>query len=230
MGIRAIGILLLSSAVCLAEVVFEATTIDLKAEAGQNVIQGEFQFKVIGNGVGIQKVDAPCSCLAVTISDGSLTAEAKREWKPGETGKVSAKFSIGNLRGVVEKEIFLTIKGQEKKIRLVCKLHVPELFKIEPTSHVWPTGAKLTEKVFKVKVNHDKPIRIVEHSGQDDNFPYKVVTIRDGWEYEIRVKPKSTSAPRMGRISLLTDCSIKRHKRHQVYTLVKAKKKQVKAE
>ncbi|MDB4577381.1 hypothetical protein N9115_01805, partial [bacterium] len=148
----------------------------------------------------------------------------KLRWGVGEGGRIFGKFKMGNFKGTIDKAIVLKLKGEDP-IQLVVRVTIPVLFEIQPSTLSWDLGEVAAEKVFKIKVNHSKPIKILENSGTSKLFPYEVKKIKEGWEYEIRVKPTSTETPGMGMIRLKTDCEIKRHERHQVFAVVKRKRK-----
>ena len=209
--------------VASAKMVFETQLVEIKAKPDVSIVTAEFPFKIEGEVAEIIEFDAPCTCLTAKIP---LKADRspKLRWEVGENGKILGNFKMWNFKGTVDKAIVLKMKG-EKPIQLVVRVTIPILFDIQPSTLMWELGEKSSEKVFKVKVNYDKPIKILENSGTSEMFPYEVKTIKEGWEYEIRVKPTSTETPGMGMIRLKTDCSIKRHERHQVFAVVKRKRK-----
>ncbi|MDB4370197.1 hypothetical protein N9Z23_02790, partial [Akkermansiaceae bacterium] len=72
--------------------------------------------------------------------------------------------------------------------------------------------------------DHAKPIKIISDMGNNDKvFPYELKTIKEGWEYELRIKPTSTENSGMGMISLRTDSSFPRFKRKILYAVIRPK-------
>ena len=208
-----------------AEMIFKTKLIEITADPDAKVVTAEFPFEVKGaEGAQILSYDAPCSCLTAKVFPLKSDRSTKLKWSEGEAGKIIGRFEMGNFKGTVDKAILINIKGQEEKVQLVVRVHIPVLFQIEPSTHKWELNGPASPKVFKIKVNHAEPIHILKHMGQMEDFPYELKTIKDGWEYEVTVTPKSTVTPGMGRLAFFTDCPIQRHKRHQVFTVVRAKR------
>ncbi|MEJ6634476.1 MAG: hypothetical protein QNL77_02065 [Akkermansiaceae bacterium] len=214
----------LLTALASAEMVFETKLVEITAKSDVEVVTAEFPFKIEGDVSEIIEYDAPCTCLTARIEPLKADRATKLRWEVGEGGRIFGKFKMGNFKGTIDKAIVLKLKGEDP-IQLVVRVTIPVLFEIQPSTLSWDLGEVTAEKVFKIKVNHSKPIKILENSGTSKLFPYEVKKIKEGWEYEIRVKPTSTETPGMGMIRLKTDCEIKRHERHQVFAVVKRKRK-----
>ena len=207
------------------EMVFKTKLVEINAAADAKVVTAEFPFEIQGaEGAEIVSYDAPCSCLTAKVFPLMPDRSAKLKWTEGETGKIIGRFEMGNFKGTVDKAILLNMKGMEEKIQLVVRVNIPVLFQIEPTTHKWELNGAAEPKIFKIKVNHADPIHILKLTGQMEEFPYELKTIKKGWEYAVTVRPASTATPAMGRLAFHTDCPIKRHIRHQVFTVVRAKR------
>lgn len=208
-----------------AEMVFKTKLVEITAKPDVTEITAEFPFEIKGSVAEIIEYDAPCTCLTARVEPLNVDRSTKLRWDIGESGKIFGRFKMGNFKGTVDKAIVLKMKGVDKPIQLVVRVKIPILFEIQPSTLKWKIGETPSEKTFKIKVNHDKPIKLIGDSGTSSNFPYEVKTIKEGWEYEIKVKPSSTKTPGMGMIRLKTDCLIKRHERHQVFVVVKKERK-----
>ncbi|MDA7889688.1 hypothetical protein N9A78_00575 [Akkermansiaceae bacterium] len=208
-----------------AEMVFKTKLVEITAKPDVTEITVEFPFEIMGSAAEIIEYEAPCTCLTARVEPLNPDRSTKLRWDIGENGRIFGRFKMGNFKGTVDKAIVLKMKGVDKPIQLVVRVTIPILFEIQPSTLKWEIGETPTEKTFKIKVNHDQPIKLIENSGTSGNFPYEVKTIREGWEYEIKVKPSSTEKPGMGMIRLKTDCAIKRHERHQVFVVVKKERK-----
>jgi len=207
-----------------AEMVFETKLVEINAGPDVDVVTAEFPFEIKGEVSEIIEYDAPCSCLSARIEPLRADRSTQLRWEVGETGRVTSRFKMGNFKGTVDKAIVLKMKGREKPIQLVVRVTIPILFEIQPSTLMWELGGQAREQIFKIRVRHDRPLKILESSGTTENFPFEVRTIKEGWEYELRVTPKSTASPSMGMIRLKTDSELKRHQRHQVFVVVKKKR------
>ena len=170
----------------------------------------------------IAKYDSACSCLSAKVKGSKLV------YKPGEKGEIRVQFAIGAFSGIVEKTVLLwTTDDPDDKPSTVMtvQLTIPVLVELTPMTLLWNQDEEAKAKTIKLKVNHDKPIRIVEHSGSNKDFPYELKTIRDGWEYELVVTPESTEQPGFGMIKITTDSPIPRYKRQQAFVCVKTAKR-----
>ena len=170
----------------------------------------------------IARYDSACSCLSAKVKGSKLV------YKPGEKGEIRVDFALGTFSGKVEKTVLLWTTddpADAPSTVMTVELTIPVLFEVSPMTLLWDQGAEAKPQTIKIKVNHDKPIRIVNHSGSNKDFPYKLKTIREGWEYELVVTPTSTGTPGFGMIKLTTDSSIPRYKRQQAFVCIKRPKK-----
>ncbi|MEN8773088.1 MAG: hypothetical protein ABF379_14695 [Akkermansiaceae bacterium] len=205
-----------------AEMVFEKKTIEVHVKPGQNLAMGLFPFEIVGEGETIVKADVFCTCLTPQIPLGP-DRTAKLDWKVGEKGVIKGRFETKQFLGTVEKAIEITLAGGNK-VTLNFRVIIPELIKLEPATLKWNKGEAADERVVKITVDHDKPIKIVSDMGNNDKvFPYTLKTIKEGWEYELRIKPTSTETSGMGMISLRTDSTFPRFKRKVLYAVVRPK-------
>lgn len=204
--------------VCPAQLVFEESLKELTVTPDTETASVEFPFTVGPKGAEIVNFDAPCTCLQAKISDNG-----KLVWKPGEKGVVKGLFSMGNLKGKTDKMIVLRMKSPTAPlVKLTLRLDIPELLKIEPAPTLfWNQGGKADSKTFKLTVQHDEPIHIVETSGTNENFGFELKTLRKGWEYELVVTPQSVVNRAFGLIRIRTDSKFEKHQRYQCFVVVR---------
>ena len=212
-------VLSIGTSVLPAQLVFEKTLIELHLGPDAEKASADFTFKVTGDReVEIAEYEAPCSCLEAKISDGG-----KLRWKPGETGTVKGLFSMGNFTGTVDKMIVLRMKGEvTPSVKLTVRLHIPELLKITPAKSLfWEQGGKGASQTFMIKVANDEPVKIVDVSGTNDQFGIELKAVKDGWEYEIEVTPKTVAERAFGLIRIRTDSKYVKHQRYQCFVVVR---------
>ncbi|MCP5536939.1 MAG: DUF1573 domain-containing protein [Akkermansiaceae bacterium] len=202
-----------------AGLTFEKTRIEITAapDAKQVTVPYTFENKT-DRTITIARYDSACSCLSAKVKGGKL------EYKPGEKGELKVDFALGSFSGLVEKTVLLWTAedGEETPSSvLTVALTIPVLFEVTPKTVFWDQNGGKQAKVVKLKVNNSQPIRILNHSGTNDNFSYELKTIRDGWEYELVVSPKDVSLPAFGMIKLSTDSSIPRYQRQMAFVCIK---------
>ena len=202
------------------ELVFEKKLLEVRVLPDTDRLSVEFKFKVKGeHPVTITEYEAACSCLSAEISDGG-----KLTWQPGEKGVVKGNFKLGTFKGTIEKEIVLRILGQAHPERLKVRLHIPELFVIDPPTLFWDLNGDPKAQAFKVLVKHDRPIRIIDVAATNEQFDYELTTIKDGWEYQIEVTPKNVTTRAFGLLRIRNDCVFKKHRSAQAFMVVRTSK------
>ena len=200
------------------QMVFEKSLIEMTAEPDQEEITVEFRFTVKGDKeVEIGEYDAPCTCLEARISDNGRLV-----WQPGESGTVQGVFKTGNFMGSVDKMIVLRMNGEtEPSVKLTVRMHIPVLLEIEPKTLFWNQKDAVKSQSFKLTVNGDEPLQILELSGTNENFVEELKTIKEGREYEIVVTPKSLEERAFGLLRIKTDSKHVKHQRYQAFMAIR---------
>lgn len=168
--------------------------------------------------ITIARYDSACSCLSAQVKGGKLV------YKPGEKGEMKVDFELKNFSGLVEKTVLLWTTDDPENAPssvLTVAITIPKLFEVSPLTIFWEQNGTMETKVFKLKVNHDQPIRILNDASTNNNFAYTIKTIRAGWEYELAVTPKDVSTPAFGMIKLTTDSPIPRYQRQMAFVCVR---------
>ena len=201
------------------QLAFKNKLVERRVAPDTDTLSVEFPFEVRGDRpVTIQEYEAACSCLSAEISEGKLT------WMPGEKGVVKGNFKLGTIKGKIEKEIVLRIKGEPSPIRLKAKLDIPNLFVIEPPTLFWTLNGDAKPQTFHIQVKHRKPIKVTEIAATNEQFAYELKTIKDGWEYEVEVTPKSVAARAFGLLRIRNDCEFQKHQSAQAFMVVRTPK------
>lgn len=193
--------------------------VTVKPDAKRVSIPFEFENKTKKT-ITIARYDSACSCLSARVAE----PEGKMTYKPGEKGKIVVDFELGSFSGKVEKTVMLWTKDdpvQKPSTILTSAITIPVLFEVSPRTLYWDHKGNKEPQTIKLKVTGDQPIRILSNQGTNQNFPYKLITIRDGWEYEIVVTPQSVESMGMGLIKLTTDAAISRYQRQQAFVCVR---------
>ncbi len=215
----AILILLMAAGPARAELVFPELLKEAHAPPDARTVTVDFPFSNKGDKpVVIKKYDAACSCIGAQIKGGKLT------YAPGEKGLIRTTFGLGNFSGVIDKSLQLWVDGDAKdkpSFTLTVRVHIPELVKIEPKTLKWSVGEAPTPKSITIKMDFEKPIKILAVSGSNENFTQKLETVRDGEEYRLTVTPADTSTPGIGVLRTETDCPIARHRIRQAFLIVR---------
>jgi hypothetical protein len=196
---------------------FVKRLVEIEAPPDGDVVEAEFPFVVGPKPAVIAEYDAPCTCLEAQISDGG-----RLEWKAGEKGTVKGIFKLGTFKGAVDKMIVLRMKGETvPSVQLTVRVTIPELVQVEPRTLFWTQGGSGEAQSFRITMNGEKPIHIVESSGTNDQFPFKLKTLEEGRRYELEVTPTTVETRAFGLIKLGTDSEYTRHQRYQCFVVIR---------
>lgn len=202
---------------------FDAMLKEASIPAEENTVTTDYAFEnKSGAAVRIRKYDAACSCMKVTVQGGKL------EYQPGEKGVIRTVFDMGNFSGVVDKQVMLYLDDdpdEKPSVVLTTRVHIPVLVSPDPKTVKWILGEPAAEKVIRITMNHDKPIHIVRVSGTLDGIAHEIRTVKEGFLYDLALKPVDTSKPALAVFRIETDCSIEKHRNQQVFAVIRKEMK-----
>lgn len=223
-----IALLLAFSAIAEASLEFEARVQELNVEADSNIVEVLFPFENTGdNRVIITEYDAPCACMSAVLKGGRKLKGGKVGFLPGDSGVIKGKFELGNLKGSVTKKIVINTKdeaGATDSISLESTFHIPYLIAAFPSALSWRVGDALEPKEIRLLVDHDEPIEIVKVSSSTDQIEYQLETVKPGFEYSLKVTPKTTQEFLFAAIRIKTDSDNPRYQALSTFITVKPQK------
>jgi hypothetical protein len=163
--------------------------------------------------VKILSVETSCTCMQFSVIERAI--------KGGETGRVHCVFHVPNALGSVRKTVILKTDdaGQPEKI-VPVRVEVPGALHFEPARLTWKTGAPAEEAVSHITVAGGAPLKVTSVECSRDLFTWSLKTIREGWEYELVVKPRSTEQPAMGMFLLHSDSEVPRQKVQSAFAVI----------
>ncbi|MFV1994803.1 MAG: DUF1573 domain-containing protein [Verrucomicrobiales bacterium] len=214
-GIAA-ALVLGAAPIARAALEFEQTSLERKADLSQERLEVEYPFTNTGsNPVTIVKIDSSCGCLKATTE--------KNVYAPGESGVLSAAFSVGASSGVFDKSISVTTTSgkEESKQVLELRVHVPALMLVTPKVLSWKAGEAPVPKKYYLEVKREKPVHVIRAFASRDGYECEVVVVEEGKKYYVVLTPPSTEAPLMGVVRIETDCEISKLRRQLVFFSVK---------
>ena len=179
-------------------------------------VEARFPFKNTGpQTVTISNVISSCTdCTTMEL--------AKKAYAPGESGEVVAVFRFGERVGVHEKT--LTVQSddpKEPKAELKFKVNIPEILKATPGFVFWLRDGEKIPKVIKLQVVYKEPVHIEWVRSGHPRLLAQLETIRDGWEYALKITPTDTNRPIQGQVRVETDFAVERLRSLYVHAHVK---------
>ncbi len=171
-----------------AELKWDSQKLELSPSAIDASADAKFGFVNAGTmPVTIEAVQSSCGCM--------VPALAKKTYAPGERGEISARFNIGDRRGVQNKTIRVGVQGERDPTLLTLVVNIPDPVRITPAILAWERGEPSTPKTITVQAQPNQPVRVLKVTATHPNMDARVETIKESAEYRITVTPKSTDTP-----------------------------------
>jgi len=168
----------------------EVTTVPFQKE--QDVV---FEFTNRGpKAVAIHALETNCSCL-LAQSDQKLYA-------PGASGKITAKFTVGDRSGLYERIITVVSDESDSPVRLSLKLEVPDVASVSPRSVLWLRNDAPAEKSVDLTASGDLEIVFGRAEPTSDAYIVRLETIEAGRHYRLHIKPRATDQPASAAIRI----------------------------
>jgi len=189
-----------------AELSLDVPAIELKPKPENEEVETTFKFRNKGDKtVKILGLESACSCLSATLD--------KAEYQPGEVGTGHASFKVSTFVGKHEK--FVTANTDDPKQpdwQVNFILDVPAIVDIKPKNLQWWIGDAPVQKACQVKFVGNEPMKIVKITPTRENVEFDWKEIKEGREYLITVKPKSTQDTTMGALKIETNSTIAKYR------------------
>src|ERR1700730_13998671 len=179
------------------------------------VIVAKFRFTNVGTtSLKITDMQPSCGCTTAFLE--------KKEYAPGESGEIEARFKPGSRVGRQEK--WITVKTDwvaPQPTILRFAFNIPEAITIQPELVLWRVGDQLKAKTVRIEVPDEIPAKVI--SVQADNAAVKLELreIRPGKELEVKVTPTTTSQPGSAILLIRTDYPPENPRTHYAYARVK---------
>ncbi len=189
-----------------AELALDVPAIEVKPKPEDEEVETTFTFRNKGDKpVKILGLESACSCLSAELD--------KAEYQPGETGTGRASFKVSTFVGRHEKHIMVSTddpKQAEWQVDFI--LDVPAVVDIKPKQLQWFIGDEPTQKSCLVQFTGDEPTKIIKITPTRENVEFDWKEVKEGREYLITVKPKSTQDVTMGALKIETSSSIAKYR------------------
>ncbi|OYW72965.1 MAG: hypothetical protein B7Z37_23460 [Verrucomicrobia bacterium 12-59-8] len=189
-----------------AELSLDVPAIELKPKPEDEEVETTFKFRNKGDKtVKILGLESACSCLSAELD--------KAEYKPGEVGTGHASFKVSTFVGRHEK--FVTVNTDDPKQpdwQINFILDVPAVVDIKPKNLQWWIGDEPTPKSCLVQFTGEEPVKIIKITPTRENVEFDWKEIKEGREYLITVKPKTTQDTTMGALKIETNSRIAKYR------------------
>ncbi len=187
--LRAGALLPLAITVLQAELVWEATTRETRAEFGQEEIAVTFPFRNAGSApVTIASIDVSCGCTVPSLE--------QRTYTPGERGELTVLYRPDGQTGLQSKTVTVKTESQpDRPVTLTLKVDVPRLFDIAPRLVTWPLGGDPAEKLVAIKLHRHPQTTVRIANAEIDTLDVALRPGKTSGEYVLALRPRSTAKP-----------------------------------
>lgn len=179
------------------------------------VMVAKFRFTNIGTtSLKITDIRPSCGCTTAWLE--------KKEYAPGESGEIEAKFKFDGRLGHQQKWIVVTtdwVPPQPTILRMT--VNIPETITIQPALVMWRVGDQLKPKTVRIAVPNEIPAKVVSVQADNALIKLELREIRPGKELEVQVTPTTTSQPGSATLLIRTDFPPENPATHYAYARVK---------
>lgn len=197
-----------------ADLVWSEKDISLKAAPDRDTVEARYHFTNAGNApVEIQQIESSCGCTTAELD--------KRNYAPGESGEIVAKFTIGSRLGVQTKTIAVKVRGVEEPVTLKLVIDIPEVLRIRPTFVYWVQGETPKSRTMTIDVQPDSPVEKLTVSCSNPAMSPALKEITKGLRYELTVTPARTDKVMFSALTLNCEYAKGVTKSFRAYATVK---------
>jgi Protein of unknown function (DUF1573) len=215
MHFRTSLILLLLAAPTFAQLRWEKPTQSFERSPGDPAVEATYAFKNVGAApVTISKLRSSCGCTAAKLE--------QRTYAPGESGAITAKFTLGDRRGL--QVVGVTVTTDDKSAeptQLILRVNIADPLKVEPALVWWRVGAAAEPKVVQLTAESTRPVRVKSVTSTNPRITAKLNTSAAGQRYSLTVAPQDTTSKEVAEIRVQTDFPPDAPRSYLIYARVK---------
>ena len=196
-----IGILWCCAAIAArAELKWDTTTIARTVHPVQVEDRVEFHFTNTGtNSVEILSLKSTCGCLKPSMSTNRIEA--------GASGDVAVLFDFRDKMGPQRKGIAVRSSDNPKQPTILyVEANIPEVFTISAKRQEWTLTGNREPQSCQLVNRLKEPVRLISVSSSSDKFIAELKTIREGFEYDVLVRPVDVVVSSLAVITVQTEC------------------------
>lgn len=147
-----------------------------------------FPFKNTSGSVSTLKdIATNCDCVTATLDRSS--------YAPGQTGKLTAVFAVGERYGRYERTITVTTSDTAEPAKLTVLIDSPEIVVPTPRTVDWVIGSAGKPQTVDLVVEPGVRMVFAEHFAINDSFLVTLEEVEAGRRYRLRISPRSTALP-----------------------------------
>lgn len=184
---RCFAILLLAASLLQADLVWDETVREKRADFGEEEIRFAFAFRNGGTEpVTIDAIEVSCGCTATSLE--------KDTYAPGERGTLEVVYRPDGQTGAQTKTVTVRTLGQPgRPATLTLKVDVPRLFDIHPRLVTWQFDDEPVEKTVSIKLHRNPGTSVSVVDPDDESLVVALHPGKGTGEHILLLRPKSTA-------------------------------------
>jgi uncharacterized cupredoxin-like copper-binding protein len=182
----AAGAFLAVAASAQAQLTWDKTEAKLAPKPGDKEAVATFRYENKGTTpVRITNVKSTCGCTVPELK--------KKDVAPGESGELTATFTIGGRTGMQQKVVSVqTDHPEQPMVNLVLSANIQQALTLQPTFIFWEQGQPAKAKQITVKTADGVNVSKLNVASSSPDFTVKTERQKSG-EWVINVQPVDTS-------------------------------------
>ena len=126
--------------------------------------------------------------------------------RSGESGEIEAKFSFGGRTGRQVNTINVTTSAAPQQPTILrLRVNIEESVKIEPQLVFWRVGEQPNSKTVHIAMADGTWVKVVSVRSDNPAFKVKLIELKPGKKYEIRVAPSKVTQSTGAILVIQTD-------------------------
>jgi len=183
-----LGLLLAVQGVAHGTLTWDTKSADLHPTLADKEAIAHYKYKNTGDKpVKISSVRASCGCTTAALAKDTVA--------PGESGEITATFTIGNRIGTQKKTITVVTDDQPEPTLLTLNATIPQLLEVQPTFLFWSVNDTLEPKTISVVVGKDFPVKKLNVTSTDKSIKTEVGPGASDKAFKITVTPTESGRP-----------------------------------
>ncbi len=195
---------------------FETTEIHVDVEYGAERVERDFAFENTGTyAVTIREIRSSCGCTTADLE--------KRTYEPGEGGKITGIFTVGNRVGERVNTISLeTDDPANPSYNLRMVVDIPRALTLSPRFLSWRRDGDAETQTVDVAFHPDSPFELEEVEVESENFEVRVIADEENENrYRLEITPLNISEPERTVIFLKTSPEVSNPRAFSLYAYIR---------
>lgn len=166
---------------------WQSTMLEARAQPFQKTLVLTFAFKnSSAKPVAVLDLQTDCSCISANAD--------KKNYAPGETGRITAQFSLDERSGLYERHLRVLTDESLPAQQLDARIDVPELASLKPRSLEWRLNEAAGEKIVELRAEESLRITFTQATPTNASFAARLEPVVPDQVYKLVVTPRNTTA------------------------------------